>query len=71
MTDEHEHLVVARLRHDLRDLQHLGVVIIADDLASVDAALVVAPLDHRLDRVGHLLVETRRRREDLARPRVA
>ena len=42
-------------------LQHLAVVVLAGDLAAVDATLVVAPLDHRLHRVGHLFVEAGRR----------
>ena len=44
-------------RHHRPHVGDGGVVVVADELASVDAALRVAPGDHVLHRVAHLLVE--------------
>ena len=54
---------LAGLGHHDADVGHRGVVVVTDDLAPVDAALGVAPGDHGLDRVAHLLVETGAARE--------
>jgi hypothetical protein len=56
LADQHEHLL-ARVLHDVHDLRELRVVVTAFDLASVDPALVVAPLDHCLHGVAELVVE--------------
>src|SRR5690606_7366739 len=60
---DEEEVLLAGLLHDLRGLHVGGVVLVALDLASVDAALLVAPLDHGRDRVAHLLGQARRGRE--------
>ena len=56
LADQHE-VLLAGLCHHRADVGHRGVVVVADDLAPVDAALGVAPRDHVLDGVAHLLVE--------------
>jgi hypothetical protein len=62
LADEHEHLA-AGLCDGVGDLGDGGVVVVAHDLATVDAALLVAPGDHRLDRVAGLVVQARGLRE--------
>jgi hypothetical protein len=62
LAHEHEHPVVAGLGDGRGDLGGPGVVVVADDLPAVDAALLVAPLDHRHHGVRELLVEPRSRR---------
>ena len=56
LADQHE-VLLAGLGHHRADVGDRRVVVVTDDLASVDAALGVAPGDHCLDGVAHLLVE--------------
>ena len=54
---------LAGLCHDRADVGHRGVVVVPDNFAPVDASLGIAPGDHRLDRVAHLLVQPGAARE--------
>ena len=62
LTDQHE-VLLAGLGHDRSDVGDGGVVVVTHDLAPVDAALGVAPGDHRFDGVAHFLVEPGETRE--------
>ena len=57
----HQHEVrLAGLLHHRRHVRDGRVLVVTDDLAAVDPALGVAPLDHGRDRIAHLLVQARR-----------
>ena len=58
VADEHEVLGACLLDH-LRRVHQRGVIAVPDDLAAVDAAERVAPLDHGVHGVAELLVEAR------------
>ena len=58
MTNKHEDLC-AGFGHAVVGFHDCCVVVLASDLTTVDAALIVAPLDHGLHCVGHFLVKAR------------
>src|SRR6185437_1297950 len=56
VTDDHE-VLLTRLRHDLADVEQLGVELVHDDLAAVDATGGVAPLAESVGGVEELLLQ--------------